>query len=873
MRGAIITLLITGMFTTLSCSRSPQALSGKILLKENWRIQQSDKVIDPSGSVISGSSANTAGWYPAAVPSTIMGVLTANGLYKDVFMGDSLKNINRTPFESSWWYRTEFSLYDMKAGRHVILNFDGISYYANIWMNGMLVASRDSVYGTFRRFEFDVTKLVKDSVNVLAVEVFKQKPGDFGHGFIDWNPAPPDNSMGIWREVYLHIIGDVEVKNTFVQSDVNTETLNEAQLTISTELVNHSSRAVSGKLIGKSEDFDFSVPVQLEAWGTKQIRLAPDDVEALNIRSPRLWWCNNLGEPNLYNLNIQFVTNNLISDSHDIAFGIREIEDYTNAEGHRGFKLNGIEVLIKAGGWTDDIFFRDSEESNAIQVQYVKHMNLNAIRFENIWGTSQHLYDMCDQYGILAMVGWSCQWEWENYLGKACDEYGGIKTEADMDLMVESLRHQIRYLQNHPAVFVWLLGSDMLPRPALEKRYRDLILEIDKRPYLAAASARTSEISGPTGVKMKGPYNYVGPSYWYIDSANGGAYGFNMESGPGPQIPVMETILRMIPENKRWPINEIWNYHCNPSESFGTLDIFNNVLYQRYGYPINLENYLLKANVQGYEAMKGMFEAFRVNRPNTTGIVQWMLNSAWPSFYWQLYDYYLLPTSAYYAARKANAPRQLIYNYGNNSIYAVNELLQALGNGKARIRLIDFQGRELLTEELVINLEGNKSDAIYRLPRLHGNVFLALSMLDGQNNLVADNFYWLSGRPDVYDWEKTEWYYTPIKYPTDFKALNYLAPAEVELEQKTNKRGDSWVIETTLTNTSQKPAFFIYMALKDSLSHTVFPAFWDDNWLSLLPGERRTVRCMVPGSFPLETDCTLTLSGWNVKEQLKNVIL
>ena len=90
---------------------------------------------------------------------------------------------------------------------------------------------------------------------------------------------------------------------------------------------------------------------------------------------------------------------------------------------------------------------------------------------------------------------------------------------------------------------------------------------IDNRPYLAAASVRKSEISGPTGVKMNGPYNYVGPSYWYIDSVNGGAFGFNTETGPGPQIPVLETLVKMIPENKRWPINEIWNFHCNPSKA------------------------------------------------------------------------------------------------------------------------------------------------------------------------------------------------------------------------------------------------------------------------------------------------------------------
>ncbi len=136
------------------------------------------------------------------------------------------------------------------------------------------------------------------------------------------------------------------------------------------------------------------------------------------------------------------------------------------------------------------------------------------------------------------MAGWSCQWEWEDYLGKACDEYGGIKTDADMALMVRSLEDQVRRLQSHPGIIAWFLGSDMIPRPALEEKYKAVLNGIDNRPYLAAASSRTSTISGPTGMKMKGPYDYVGPSYWYVDTVNGGAYGFNTETGPGPQIPV-----------------------------------------------------------------------------------------------------------------------------------------------------------------------------------------------------------------------------------------------------------------------------------------------------------------------------------------------
>jgi exo-1,4-beta-D-glucosaminidase len=858
--------------TMASCSKGKLELSERISLKENWLVQSSVKANLP-GSVISGMILDTTGWFKAAVPSTIMGVLTGNGLYPDIFMADSLKNVNPKPFEASWWYRTRFELPGLKDGQHVMLHFDGISYSANIWLNGKMVASRDSVYGTFRTFGFDITGLLKSSFNVLAVEVFSQEPGDFGLGFVDWNPPPADNNMGIWRDAFLDITGDVGINNTVVRTNKLTEDLGEASLSVITELVNHSSREVSGKLIGKSEDFSFSIPVQLKAGERKEISLTESEVKQLRVIEPKLWWCNNMGDPYLYNLNLRFVSNDAVSDVKDIPFGIRTVESYMNPAGHKGFKLNGKEVLIRGAGWTDELFLRDTPERTEIQIQYVKHMNLNTVRFESFWGTSGNIYSLCDKYGLLVMVGWSCQWEWPNYLGKDCDEFGGIKSESDMSLIVKSLGDQILYLRNHPSVIVWLVGSDMIPRPALETKYKDLIARIDNRPYLAAASKRKSEISGPTGVKMNGPYNYVGPAYWYVDTVNGGAFGFNTETGPGPQIPVMESLVKMIPEDKLWPVNEMWNFHCNPSKSFGSLDIFNGALNQQYGRPSNLANYLLKSDVQSYDALRAMFEAFRVNRPNSTGIIQWMLNSAWPSFYWQLYDYYLLPTASYYAARKANAPLQIIYNYGDRNLYVVNETLKKQDKLKARIRMTDLSGKQLLSEELMLSSDGNSTQKIFSIPASQGFCFLALELLNDRNESLADNFYSLPARPEEYAWDKTEWYYTPLKTPADYKPLNYAAPAAVEIVSNHTLVNQETVVEVKLTNSSEKPAFFICLTLKDKDNKTLFPVFWDDNFISLLPGDSRTYRCTIPASHTLAGEISLVVSGWNLKEQNLKIAL
>ena len=185
-------------------------------------------------------------------------------------------------------------------------------------------------------------------------------------------------------------------------------------------------------------------------------------------------------------------------------------------------------------------------------------MNLNTIRLEGIWGSSQTLYDTADEHGMFIMVGWSCQWEWPESVGKKCDtKYGGLMSEDDMTLATNYLHDQVFWLRNHPAIYVWVLGSDKLPNPDLEKRYGSLLAVNDPtRPTLISCANVTSKVSGPSGVKMNGPYDYVTPDYWYLDTKNGGAFGYNTETGPGPQPPPLRALQRMFPADKLWPISD-----------------------------------------------------------------------------------------------------------------------------------------------------------------------------------------------------------------------------------------------------------------------------------------------------------------------------
>lgn len=861
------TLLFTACFF-VACDNEGGGVARKTILTDGWQVQSSAEVNPASGEVLSTSKAVTNGWYRATVPSTVMGVLTENGLYPGLLEGENYKTIDRTPFDCPWWYRKAFTLPALAAGEHASLTFDGLSYAANVWLNGTLIASRDSLYGPFRQFTFDITPYVQPE-NVLAVELFRAQPGDPNIGFVDWNPRPADESMGIFREVYATVTGEVAMAHTAVQAKVNTETLHEAWLTVETQLANRSADAVSGELVGVIENIEFSVPVTLQPGETKVVKITPEQAAELHLTNPRLWWCSGLGTPEMYQLNLTFKAANKVSDCATVDFGVREVKDYFTEEGHRGFLLNGKPVLVRSAGWTDDIFLRDTPASNETQVQYVKDMNLNSIRFENIWGTSPNIYDLCDRYGLLALVGWSCHWEWEPYLGSPCDDFGGIKSEKQMDLIARSLNDQVLWLRNHPSIIAWYVGSDMPPRPELEKKYLAFLSEIDNRPYVSAAKMMFSELTGSSGMKMNGPYEYVGPNYWYIDTLYGGAFGFNTETGIGAQLPVLESIKKMIPAEKLWPMDAAaWSYHCTTSTTaMNNLDVLTRTINSKYGEAKDLNDYLTRADLLNYEGTRAMFEAFRVNVPKATGIVQWMLNSAWPSFYWQLYDYYLVPTAAYYGVKKGNRPQQLIYNYNDRAVYLVNESPVAV-NLTAKYALYGLNSKLIQQQALALKAAPGEVVKAFDTPAVTDNAFLILTLADAQDQLLTDNLYCLSANQDEYDWEKTNWVHTPLTSAADFKKLSTLPRVECGISVSTASGADNQTIDVALDNGTPHLAFFTRLSLKDEQGELLRPVFWADNYVTLLPGEKRVLQCTVAKTVAAGKQLTLTVSGWNQAEQV-----
>jgi len=758
----------------ISCEEKIEVDPFVQILENDWHLQSSTEV-GMDGSAISSISYNTDGWHPTYVPSTVLAALVRNDVYQDIFLGDNFDKIPKDQFKMSWWYRKNFTIDKLSDEEHYNLVFEGINYRANIWLNGEKIASADNVEQPFRMFDFPVTEYLKRGENVLAVEVIPAKDDDLTIGWVDWNPWPADNNMGIWRQVKLIKTGAVGLKNTFVMPALNTETLQEATLTLSADLVNKSTKKVTGNVTCNIEEITISQPFTLEPGEKRKITFNPQDYSELKISNPRVWWPNNLGEPELYSMDINVSINDQVSDFQSVRFGIRDVKDFINEQGHKGYMINGKKLVIKGAGWVDDVLLDDPDEKVEAQIKYVKHMNLNTIRLEGFWGKNKKIYDSADENGILIMIGWSCQWEWEGYCKRPEDEYMAIRTPEEIDLHSRAYLDQVYWLRNHPSIFLWVYGSDKLLVPDLEKKMNELLVTEDSsRPILTSCGSVASEVSGPSHVKMNGPYAYVTPNYWYEDKTRGGAFGFNTETGPGLQPPTLESIKRMIPEEHLWPLDHIWDYHTGRNE-FATFKNWIVPFNNRYGEAKNVEEFAYKAQMSNYEAIRPMFESFGVNKFNSTGVIQWMLNSSQPGMLWQLYDWYLNPTAGFYGTRTACRPLNIVYNYEDKNIYLTNDYNEPKDNLKAEVQVLNINSHVVFSKSLDVGIGENMSKLILQMPPLQDlstAYFIDLKLIDANGKIITNNFYWLSTEKDVLDFENSEWFITRNTAYANLKGFN-----------------------------------------------------------------------------------------------------
>ena len=855
-------------------------------LRDGWRMQSSCKV-EKTGAEVSTPAFSDVDWYSVTVPTTVVSALVKLHKYPDPDFGMNLRKLpgmtypigenfsniatrQDSPFMVPWWFRKTFILPATDKGKTLWLDFGGINYRANIFLNGKQIGTYDDVAGAWRTYEFNITDVaLPGRQNVLAVEVFSPTEKDLAITFVDWNPMPPDKDMGLFRDVEIRTSGTVAIRYPTVISKVEPD--EKAHLTVTALLKNGSKQDAAGQLKGRIEGVEFSQDVHLQAGEQKEVTFDTAQFPQLNLDHPRLWWPAQMGSPELYKLDLRFEVNGQVSDTSNTSFGIREVTSELDAANHRIFSVNGKKILIRGGGWSPDMMLRENSQRLRDEFSYVRDMGLNTIRLEGKL-ENDDFFNLADQKGILVMAGWCCCDAWERW-----SEW----TPEELPIAKESLRNQIYRLRSHPSLLVWLNGSDNPPPANVEQAY----LQIEKdllwpNPVISSATAKATTVSGESGVKMTGPYEYVAPKYWMEDSFGamhpqgcnpggcGGAYGFNSETSPGPAVPPIESIEAMLPKEHWWPIDDWWNFHAG-SENFKDIHVFTDALNARYGPATTLEDYTFKSQLQSYEGIRAMFEAYSRNKYASGGVIQWMLNNAWPSLIWHLYDFYLRPGGGYFGAKTAMQPLNPLYGYDDHSIYLVNSRYMNVNQVRVSTKVLNLDMREKFTNESTVDVPADGVVKVIGIPDVQGlspTYFISVKAQDASGRLVGSNFYWLSAKPETLDWAKSTWFNTPTLSYADFTALAQLPKVRLNVTERSEHKGDDEITHVTVENPSKSLAFFIRLKLKKGASGTeILPVLWQDNYISLLPGEKRDLTAEYRASELGAAKPVIEVKGWNTE--------
>jgi exo-1,4-beta-D-glucosaminidase len=842
----------------------------------HWQIQSSAKA-QQSGAEVASAGFSTGGWYPVSGRATVMAGLLENGKHQNVFYSDNLRAVEAPDaggnlFVIPWWYRTEFTVVKGAPGIRTLLRINGIISSADVWLNGQLVAEQAAVAGAYPVHELDVTSWVHAGTNTLALRVRPADPAtSLSIGWWDWNPAPPDHNMGPWRGVDIVRTGPVEIRFPQVTSALSLPDLARAALTVKVDARNLDASAHDATITGVVAGVSLRRTVQLAPGQTQTVTFTAQSDPGLDLAHPQVWWPVGMGAHPLYGLTMAAAVDGAISDRASATFGIRSVSSHLTQQGYRQFVINGKPVLVRGAGWAPDMFLRDDPKRMETEFSYIANLGLNTIRSEGKLEDAR-FYDLADRAGLMILAGWMCCDKWE-----AAAKTGGEPWDAaDEKVAAASMASETRLLQNHPSVVGFLIGSDHAPPPAVAKMYVDTLhAEGWPLPIIAAASDEATAGTGPSGMKMTGPYAWVPPAYWYADK-EGGAFGFNSEASAGASIPPLDDLARMLSPQELealWKYPGVRQYHGSAAWSELANDTsFDTALATRYGPPRSLADYVAKSQLENYDNVRAQFEAFNAHTAAaqpSTGVIYWMLNNAWPSLHWHLYDYFLNPGGAYFGARVANEPVHIQYSYDTRTIMLVNHTLTGEHGLQAIVRVRNLDGSVPYERRLKdIDLAGNSARQLATLPALAGlsrTYFIELELASANGEPISRNVYWLSTQTDELDWAHSNWYLTPVVRYADLTPLQSLPPATSEVRATVRHEGAEDIATVTLTvpPSSRAVALFQHVSIRRSAGgELMLPILWSDNDVTLWPGESLTLtaRFATPGGAAPVVE----VSGWNV---------
>jgi hypothetical protein len=819
----------------------------------NWQLQEISKV-PQSGHAVSGAGFQTGGWYTATVPGTVLTTLVDNKVYPEPLYGENNRpdKIPESLNKTSYWYRATFSVPQSYAGKQIWLNFDGINYAANVWVNGK---EAGKIKGAFTRGIFDVSSMVKPGQTaILAVLVSPQPtPGNphehtistgmgknggvtaiDGPTFLcsigwDWIPAIRDRNTGIWQKVFLSATGAVQIKNPLLTSDVALPGLETADITVQTTVENTTGKSQKGVFKGYFGTIPFEKTVQIAAHSSQLLSFNPKDFPQLHISKPKLWWPNGYGAQYLYNVKLQFEINGLVSDAHELKFGVRKITYSVPDAENLTLSVNGVRVLCKGGDWgMDEAMKRIPRERLEAQIRMHQIANYTMIRNWVGQSTSEDFYELCDKYGIML---------WDEFFQPNPSDG---PNPTDLDLYIANVREKILRFRNHASIAVWCARNEGYPPKNIDSALRTLMTELEPvRLYQPSSTAGR-------GVNSGGPYGWRRPRDYY----NFGE-AFKTEIG-SMSIPTLESIHGMMPKKDWEVINDDWAEHDFANGAQGGND-YRKTIDGRYGKVANLADFVRKAQLANYEAFRAMYEGRNAKMFNpSTGVITWMSNPAQPSFVWQLYHHDLEPNASLFGAKKACEPIHIQLNEKEGTVQVINNWANKLSNAHAHLAVYNLDGTLAYQQDFKVEAAPSKAtdlDPVKWPSTLSSVYFVKLQLFTAANGLLSENFYWRGVN----------------EHPDNLQALNNLPRVKLDAAVKREDAGEKCFIKVILHNPGTQIALMAHLQLRRQGSNErVLPVYYSDNYISLIPNETRTIT-IEAARADLKGDAALVVAdGWNI---------
>ena len=695
----------------------------KIQIKTNWKFKQQNK----------------DEWFPASIPGCVHTDLLDNNFIDDPFFRTNERKLQWID-KVNWEYHSQFQVTSAILNRkHHRLVFEGLDTYADVYLNGTKIIEADNMFRIWVADVKDILLSENDLKVVFRSPINEDIPkydaldyhlpaindqsevGGLGDKRISifarkapyhygWDWGPRFVTMGIWRPVSLESWDEAIIESVYYQQDEVNETI--ARISAVIEINSDCQQTIRLKISDQNAD---------KTYAEKEIFLEPGNqiiTVPFKITKPKLWWCNGLGEPNLYKFNAEISDGIKTITSKETTIGIRSIKVIREKD-DKGrsfyFELNGKPVFAKGANYIPNDNFLNRVTTSRYEhiIRSAADANMNMLR---VWGGGIYendiFYDLCDQYGIMI---------WQDFMF-ACSMYPG--DEAFLNNVQQEIDDNIKRLRNHACIAIWCGNNEndwiwhMEEEQGWKKQfepeiadklwadYQKVFYEMIPRSLQDLDPVRFYWPSSPMAeyderssyTKTSGDMHYWGVWHNKEPFGNFKKYPARFMSEYGFQsFPEMATVKQYtIPED--WDIDsEVMAVHQRSGIGNQRIKMY---MDWDYRLPNNFADMLYLGQVLQAEGIKLGMEAHRRAKPYCMGSLYWQINDCWPVASWSSIDYYGRWKALHYFAKKAYSPVLIAPDFDVESVqvHIISDLRESL-ECTVKLELLDFSGNILWSLE------------------------------------------------------------------------------------------------------------------------------------------------------------------------------